>query len=62
MVNVELTTEQAQALRALLETSLADMSTEIAGTDNAAYRASLVETRDVLAQVARTLQRAPAPS
>ncbi len=40
-MHIELTDEQASELRDLLRTSLGDLSTEIAGTDNAAYRETL---------------------
>ncbi len=37
-MHIELTDEQASELRDLLRTSLGDLSSEIVGTDNAAYR------------------------
>jgi hypothetical protein len=54
-VQLTLTKEHAFALWALLDGSLREMSHEIAATDNAAFRARLVERRRQLAEVADSL-------
>ena len=56
-MHLELTIEQAQALNTLLEQSLRELSHEIAGTDNAAYRADLSEYRDHLIELTGALER-----
>jgi hypothetical protein len=48
---IELTEEQCAELQRLLESSLGDLSTEIADTDNAQYREGLRERRTVLESV-----------
>lgn len=57
MVNLELTEEQAAELKSLIETSLGDMSSEIAGTDNPGFRRALMQRRLELSGVARGLAR-----
>lgn len=47
-MNLELTKEQAVELKALLESSLADLSYEIAATDNGAYRSGIELRRGML--------------
>jgi len=63
-MRLELTMEQAQELKTLLEQSLPELSHEIAATDNAAYRAELSTYRDRLVEVTAALTRllAAAPS
>lgn len=40
-MHIKLTDQQAAELRELLQSSLSDLSAEIAGTDNAGYREGL---------------------
>lgn len=47
-MNVELDDEEAEELRAVLDGVLGELSTEIADTDNAAFRASLNRRRDLI--------------
>ncbi len=47
-MQIELTEEQVSDLRRLLQTSLGDLSTEIADTDNAGYRQGLRDLRTSL--------------
>ncbi len=47
-MKIELSTEEAGALRLVVEEALSDLGTEIAGTDNAEYRRSLVDRRQRL--------------
>ncbi len=56
---VELTEEQCAELQELLESSLGDLSTEIAGTDNAEYREGLRRRRAVLESVLYLLDNPP---
>jgi nitroimidazol reductase NimA-like FMN-containing flavoprotein (pyridoxamine 5'-phosphate oxidase superfamily) len=58
IVNLALTDEQAADLKDLLETSLGDMSSEIADTDNPRFRQSLMRRREQLSDVAIHLARA----
>lgn len=55
-MQLDLTDEQANDLRELLRTSLGDLSTEIAGTDNAAYREGLRSRRASLEAVLTLLE------
>jgi hypothetical protein len=48
MAHVELTPEEARLLREALESYLADLRMEIAGTDSASFREKLKHTRAVL--------------
>jgi hypothetical protein len=50
-VLIELTEAQRAELQELLRASLADLSSEIADTDNATYRSGLRERRVVLESV-----------
>jgi hypothetical protein len=56
---VELSEEQGAELQELLESSLDDLSTEIAGTDNADYRQGLRQRRSVLESVVFQLDNPP---
>jgi len=56
---IELTEVQCAELQRLLEGSLADMSTEIADTDNPEYREVLRERRTVLESVLFQLDNPP---
>ena len=47
-MQVQLTDEQAAELRSVLYAALADLSAEIAGTDNPSYRAGRNARRDTL--------------
>ncbi|MGH9092649.1 MAG: hypothetical protein ACRDZR_14925 [Acidimicrobiales bacterium] len=47
-MNVELSNEEAEELRAVLDGVLGELSTEIADTDNASFRASLQRRRDLV--------------
>jgi hypothetical protein len=55
-VKLELTEEQAEELKALLEGALREMSHEIAATDNPEYRSALNGRRQILTAVADALQ------
>lgn len=55
-MNLEMTDQQATEVDALLEGALRDLSHEIAATDNARFRAELMDRRDRLAEVAATLR------
>lgn len=50
-MQLELTTDEATALRELLDRHLGDMSAEISHTDNPAFRVHLRARRDALAAV-----------
>ena len=54
-MNLELTKEQAEELADLLDSSLRDLSSEIADTDNPGYRAKLVARRERFAEVTAAL-------
>jgi hypothetical protein len=56
---IELDEEQCSELQGLLESSLGDMSSEIADTDNPEYRAGLRERRKVLESVLYLLDNPP---
>jgi len=56
-MQLELTMEQAQQLKTLLEQSLPELSHEIAATDNTQYRAELNAYRDRLVEVTEALSR-----
>jgi hypothetical protein len=58
-VLIELTDAQARELRELLGASLADLSSEIADTDNPSYRSGLGDRRAVLESVLALLDDAP---
>lgn len=47
-MQLQLSDDEVAALSNLLDGTIADLSTEIADTDNAAYRAMLRDHRDVL--------------
>ncbi len=55
-MNIQLTKEQVEDINTLLEGSLRDLSEEIAGTDNAAYRRVLKARRDRLSDAAHALR------
>jgi hypothetical protein len=59
---VELSEEQGAELQKLLESSLGDLSTEIADTDNAEYRQDLWQRRSVLESVLYQLDNPPRAS
>jgi hypothetical protein len=50
-VHLELTDEQAQTLLSVLDEVLGELTSEIAATDNASYRASLSHRRDLIRQI-----------
>jgi hypothetical protein len=54
-MHLDMTPDQASEMEQLLSTTLGDMSHEIAATDNAHYRALLVERRNSLRAVADEL-------
>lgn len=56
---IELNEAQCSELQQLLESSLGDMSSEIAGTDNYEYRQGLRERRSVLESVLYLLDNPP---
>jgi hypothetical protein len=56
---IELDEEQCSELQALLESSLGDLSSEIAGTDNFEYREGLRERRRILESVLYQLDNPP---
>lgn len=56
-MDLTLTRESAAELDGLLAEVLRDLSAEIAGTDNAAYRRELVTRRERLSDVAGNLHR-----
>jgi hypothetical protein len=60
-MQVELSDEQAELLREVLDSVVGDLSPEIADTDNPTYRRQLVARRDqlraILAQVGGPLPR-----
>jgi hypothetical protein len=56
-MNLFLTHEQAEELLGLLVLGLRDLTHEIAATDNAQYRSSLLERRQCLTDVADILSR-----
>ncbi len=56
---IELTEVQCAEMQRLLESSLGELSTEIADTDNAAYREELRQRRTVLESVLFQLDNPP---
>ena len=56
---IEVSEEQGAELHRLLESSLGDLSSEIAGTDNAEYREGLRQRRTVLESVLSLLDNPP---
>ena len=56
-MHLELTTDQADELKALLATTLGDLSYEIAATDNAVYRAGLMARRTRYTEVFELVSR-----
>jgi hypothetical protein len=56
---IELTEAQQAELRELLRATLADLSSEIADTDNATYRQRLRERRTILESVRTLLDGEP---
>ena len=61
-MRIDLSDEQATNLRDLLQTSLSDLSAEIAGTDNAGYREGLRTRRASLQAVLAQLGGEPDPA
>ncbi|MGI5132844.1 hypothetical protein ACQEVB_39015 [Pseudonocardia sp. CA-107938] len=59
-MRIELSDEDAAALREVLTDRLGDLSTEIAGTDNPAFRRALRERRDLIVRVRDSLAAATA--
>ena len=58
VVRVELSSEEIQELHRVLSGALAELSSEIAATDNAEYRRALRARRDVLEGVLGRLDQA----
>lgn len=58
-MHIELTEGQCAELQQLLESTLGDLSSEIAGTDNADYRDGLRERRTILESVLFLLDNPP---
>ena len=58
-MQIELTEAQCAELQDLLESSLGDLSTEIADTDNAEYREGLRQRRAVLESILFLLDNPP---
>ncbi len=56
---IEISEEQSAELQRLLESSLGDLSSEIADTDNAEYRQGLRQRRTVLESVLFQLDNPP---
>jgi len=56
---IELTEVQCAELQRLLESTLSDLSSEIADTDDAEYRQELRDRRDVLESVLFQLDNPP---
>ncbi len=56
---IEISEEQGAELHRTLESSLSDLSNEIAGTDNAEYREGLRQRRKVLESVLYQLDDPP---
>lgn len=54
-MDLSLTEEQATELRTVVSQALGDLSHEIADTDNAEYRRTLRERRELLEAVQKTL-------
>ena len=50
-VHLDFTSEQAQTLLGVIDGVLGELSSEIANTDNASYRAALTHRRDVIREV-----------
>lgn len=57
-MDLPLTDEQAEVLDSTLREVIGELSGEIAGTDNAAYRGTLTDRRDILREVAAALAAA----
>jgi acetolactate synthase small subunit len=57
-MNLELTEQAAEELRETLKSVVSDMSSEIADTDNASYRADLSAKRDRLQAIAAQIEGA----
>ncbi|HET9093154.1 MAG TPA: hypothetical protein VFN50_12140 [Acidimicrobiales bacterium] len=56
-MDLTLTEEQARELSSLIDGALGELSHEIADTDNAHFRVSLVERRKRLSEVGDALRR-----
>jgi hypothetical protein len=56
-MNLELSQEAAEVLLETLNGVLGDVSSEIANTDNASYRAGLMARRDLLREVQTQLEQ-----
>jgi hypothetical protein len=57
-VQLELNAEQAATLLGVIDGELGEFTSEIANTDNASYRASLIRRRDVIREVRAALESA----
>lgn len=55
MQKLDLSPEEATILREVLETSISDLGTEIAGTDSHDFRENLKQRREVLRRIAAHL-------
>ena len=55
-MHVNLTDDQVDELQSVLQSTIKEMSHEIADTDNSLYRAGLLERRDQLQEVASSLR------
>ncbi len=55
-MSLDLTSEEDEVLRELLDVALSDMSMEIADTDNAGYRTGLRDRRTLLQSVRAKLE------
>ena len=56
-IRLELTAQEAAHLRDLLDVAVADLSPEIAGTDNPEYRAGLRDRREYLRSIRAKIER-----
>jgi len=50
-MDLQLTSEEVEELRGLLDTTISDLSPEIADTDNPAYRMMLRHRRDLFTDI-----------
>ncbi|HVW44195.1 MAG TPA: hypothetical protein VHC18_22890 [Amycolatopsis sp.] len=61
-MHIELTDDEAAALRDVLTSHLGDLSAEISHTDNPAFRRLLRDRRDLLLHVQATLAQPDRPT
>jgi hypothetical protein len=59
-MNIDLTPEEAEALREVIANSLKDLPSEIRHTDSRVFRHELRTRREVLLRVSERLRQAPA--